>query len=131
MSAEVAGGKSARGLPPCQQQEFGEGVVVGESRSWCSTSPSHMVCVLVGNKLLDLFQAFGDAALCDCRPLGRWDPGLAVVGCCSQGGLPVREGLAGVLVPPGVSAAFRFPQDEAGQGRTGSFRVGHCSLLRN
>lgn len=68
MPAKVAGGESVYGLPPRQQQDFGEGVVAGESQSWCSASPSHMVCVLVGNKLLDLFQAFGDAALCLSSP---------------------------------------------------------------
>lgn len=119
MSAKVAGGNSVHGLSPWQQQDFGEGVAVGESQSWCSASPSHMVCVLVGNKLLDLFQAFGDAALCS---LGRWDPVLVVVGCSScQGGFSRSFG-------PEVSAA---PQDGAGEGRTSSFRVGHCSLLRN
>lgn len=131
-SAKVAGGRSVRALPPCQQQDFGEGVAVGKRQSWCNASPSHMVCVLVGNKLLDLFQAFGDAALCV--------PAPGEVGSCPGCGWMLFPG--GFLCQGRFSRSFGasqggkrsllgflFPQDEP--GRPGSFRVGHCSLLRD
>lgn len=111
LSAEVAGGKSVRALPPCQQQDFGEGVVAGESQSWCSASPSHVVCVLVGNKLLDLFQPFGDAALCvvtsgevGSRPGCGW--------MLFPRGFPTQGGFSRSFGASWGFSSFLFPQDE-------------------
>lgn len=74
------------------KKDFGEGVVVGENQSWCSASPSHMVCVLsleinfwICFKLLEML-------LC---------------ACLTPGEVGSRPGWGWMLFPRGVSLSGR------------------------